>query len=110
MLAYIVCIASDLRDAVKYLNQSLPSKHNIRYIAWDMARCAHSKDGNVLMRLDEIAESTMKVFHVSYQDMQHALSFSSLDTDIEMLVCVIYRAEHWFVSCWAASTIPGNTC
>ena len=38
----------------------MPAAKQIHHIAWDMARCAKSKDGNVLQRLDEIAVAVMK--------------------------------------------------
>lgn len=59
-----------LTDAVLYLNAQLPEDKTIRYFAWDMARCAHSKDGNVLATLNEIAERTMRLtgfFHAGPQ-------------------------------------------
>ncbi len=50
-----------VRNAVEYLNRGLEGKNKIRYIAWDMARCAHAKDGNVLQKLIEIAQLSMAV-------------------------------------------------
>ena len=52
---------SNHRTTIKYLNQFLTSDKRIIHIAWDMAKCAKSKDGNVLKVLDEIASNAMKV-------------------------------------------------
>jgi hypothetical protein len=45
------------RSTIKYLNQFLPPDKRIVLIAWDMAKCAKSKDGNVLTTLDDLASS-----------------------------------------------------
>ena len=51
---------------MRYLNTQLPKEHTIKYIAWDMARCAHSKEGNVLETLNDIAERTLQVIATTY--------------------------------------------
>ncbi len=53
-------LANELTNSLRYLNQFLPAPQRIIQIAWDMARCAKSRDGNVLQTLDEIAQLAMR--------------------------------------------------
>lgn len=53
-------LLESLTEAVAYLNQSLPEKHKIQYIAWDMARASKSADQEVIVTLENIAENVLK--------------------------------------------------
>jgi hypothetical protein len=46
---------------VEYLNQFVPASARLRLLSWDMARCQKTKGANVLVRLEGIAASLMKV-------------------------------------------------
>ena len=48
-------------ETLQYLNGQLPGDARIRLLSWDMARCAKSREGKVLHRLDTIACSILKV-------------------------------------------------
>ncbi|CAG2102960.1 unnamed protein product [Medioppia subpectinata] len=53
-------LSNEFMNAVNYLNQFLPPKHQIDYIGFDMARINKLKDANVMTRLAEIAYYTLK--------------------------------------------------
>ncbi|KAI0523709.1 SacI homology domain-containing protein [Xylaria bambusicola] len=46
-------------NAINYLNQFLPEKHQIIHKAWDMSRAAKSRDQDVISTLESIAESVV---------------------------------------------------
>ena len=46
-------------NAIKYLNQFLPSDKKIIHKAWDMSRAAKSRDQDVIGTLESIAEEVM---------------------------------------------------
>ncbi|XP_068081775.1 polyphosphoinositide phosphatase isoform X2 [Anabrus simplex] len=52
-------LSEEFSQAVRYLNQFLPSDHHIQYISFDMARMNKGKEANVMGRLAEIARSTV---------------------------------------------------
>jgi hypothetical protein len=53
-------LSDEFASTMTYLNQFLGPSHQIRHIAWDMHRTKKSRDGNVLARLNDIANSSMK--------------------------------------------------
>lgn len=53
-------LMAPFKEAVTYLNQSLPDSKKIKYIAWDMARASKSHDQDVIHHLEEIAENVLK--------------------------------------------------
>eukprot|EP00039_Didymoeca_costata_P022013 m.3427 g.3427 ORF g.3427 m.3427 type:complete len:1084 (+) comp2768_c0_seq2:200-3451(+) len=63
-------LAAEFSAALAYLNQFMPKNKRIRRIAWDMHRTAKSKNGDVLEKLDVIAQNTLKetgIFHAGPQ-------------------------------------------
>ncbi len=53
-------MTGELITGVKYLNQFLPPKHEIKYIGLDMARYTKSAKLNVITKLDSIAANTVR--------------------------------------------------
>ncbi|XP_072036306.1 LOW QUALITY PROTEIN: polyphosphoinositide phosphatase-like [Amphiura filiformis] len=53
-------LTGELITAIKYLNQFLPPKHEMKYIGLDMARYTKSAKLNVITKLDSIAANTVK--------------------------------------------------
>ena len=49
-------LLAEYTNAIKYLNQFLPSDKKIIYKAWDMSRAAKSRDQDVIGTLENIAE------------------------------------------------------
>ena len=62
-----------LSRTVQYLNQFFedsPDDCPIDYLSWDMAKCAKSRDGNVLQQLEKLATNAMRktgLFHAGPQ-------------------------------------------
>ena len=59
-------LLAEYTDAIKYLNQFLPSDKKIIHKAWDMSRAAKSRDQDVIGTLENIAEevvTTTGFFH-----------------------------------------------
>ncbi|RPB29412.1 hypothetical protein L211DRAFT_864066 [Terfezia boudieri ATCC MYA-4762] len=62
-------LLKEFTQAITYLNQFLPKKHRIQYIAWDMSRASKSRDQDVIETLEEIADQVLKTtgfFHNGY--------------------------------------------
>ncbi|XP_038059031.1 polyphosphoinositide phosphatase-like isoform X2 [Patiria miniata] len=53
-------LSEELVSAIKYLNQFLPPRHSIQYIALDMARYTKNPNLNVIKRLDTIADMVVR--------------------------------------------------
>ncbi|SPO02629.1 related to polyphosphoinositide phosphatase family member [Cephalotrichum gorgonifer] len=52
-------LLAEYTNAIKYLNQFLPSESKIIHKAWDMSRAAKSRDQDVIGTLENIAEEVM---------------------------------------------------
>lgn len=65
-----------VRATIRYLNQSLPERHKLLHQAWDMAKCAKSKTGNVLRTLEEIASGSIRVRACRY----HTWAYTAQET------------------------------
>ncbi|RKO96717.1 hypothetical protein CXG81DRAFT_9606, partial [Caulochytrium protostelioides] len=53
-------LMDEFAATVSYLNQHLPPKNQMRYIAWDMARASKSPDQDVIGVLEAIAEQVLR--------------------------------------------------
>ena len=53
-------LSDEFIETISYLNQFLPSEHQINYIGFDMARINKIKDESVMNRLSQIASNTIK--------------------------------------------------
>lgn len=59
-------LLAEFTQMIQYLNQFLPEKHKLQYIAWDMSRASKSRDQKVIERLEDIASETIVktgIFH-----------------------------------------------
>lgn len=53
-------LLKEFTEAITYLNQFLPARDKLRYVAWDMSRASKSRDQEVIGTLEKIAEDAMK--------------------------------------------------
>lgn len=66
-------LLKEFTEAITYLNQFLPEKDKLRYVAWDMSRASKSRDQEVIGTLEKIAEDAMKdtkFFHSGHSTLQ----------------------------------------
>lgn len=66
-------LLKEFTEAIAYLNQFLPQKHQLRYVAWDMSRASKSRDQEVIGTLEKIAQDAMKdtnFFHSGDETLQ----------------------------------------
>ncbi|BFZ56626.1 phosphatidylinositol-3,5-bisphosphate 5-phosphatase [Savitreella phatthalungensis] len=56
-----VILLNEFNEMIDYLNHSLPEKHKLRYIAWDMSRASKSREQEVITTLERIASQIIDV-------------------------------------------------
>jgi hypothetical protein len=68
-------LLDEFTNAIKYLNQSLPQEHKVKYVAWDMAR-ASKTDQDVIGHLERLAEEFINdtsFFHTGNEPFANAI-------------------------------------
>lgn len=75
-------LTEEMLNSIKYLNQFLPPKFQLKYIHFDMAR--KSRGGNVMSRLAEIAESVVQQTGLFFKDA----SDTTFQTGLVRVNCV----------------------
>ncbi|KAG5437162.1 hypothetical protein PCANB_001138 [Pneumocystis canis] len=64
-------LLEEYTQAIYYLNQFLPEDKKIKYIAWDMSRASKTRDQDVILTLENIADDVLKAtgfFHSKILD------------------------------------------
>lgn len=75
-------LTEEMLNSIRYLNQFLPPKFQLKYIHFDMAR--KSRGGNVMSRLAEIAESVVQQTGLFFKDA----SDTTFQTGLVRVNCV----------------------